>query len=338
MSFRSQEISFFNGIKDFISDLFTSNIKHRRVEVLVFQVLIGVLWWILLSVFQRSFNVLNWPIHFRLLLNIGWGYLFIMLFLGMFVSTITVRSLLDYLFFPLEFLINLLITIFKNWLAQLVDDFFHWFIHFIWNNIITKILLIGMTIIVLTILITGITVGGILLLGLFLAIALATLIAIGYGYYKHYEGDVKKIINDLLCSIRKIFKNIRSIPSAFIDTLKFFILDQMKTISDDERVQALLFQLTLVFLSYVALVYITGIYDPNMWSVIFSVPWMVFIGLQVLFVIFIWWPNGTYSFKRMLTFFFKPLYWLVLPIEIILGWIENLIPCEKQLVQRTGLN
>ena len=329
MSFRNQEISFIEGIKDRIANVFKNAINNRRVEILVFQVIVALLWWGVLSLSQLSMNVLAWPIHIRLLLNLGWIYLFIMLFLGMFVGTITVRTLLDYLFFPLEFFINLLIETLKNWVAQFVRNFISWFIHFIWNNIVTKVILIGLGIIVLGILVSGITISGILLLVLGIAIILAITVAVGYAYYKHYEGETKEIINDLLCNLRELITSIKSIPSGIINTLKFFILDQMKTISDDKRVQALVFQLTLLFISYGVFVYLTGVYDPNSWPIYFFIPWGAFFGLQVLIVIFIWWPKGTYSFERMLTFFLKPLYWLILPIEWFLEWIESLIPCNK---------
>lgn len=336
MSFRSQPIPFIERVKDIISNIFTNNIGNRQIEIILFQILTGMLWWSILSISQQSFNITNWPIHLRTLLNLGWVYLFIILFIGLFVDTITVRRLLDYIFFPIEFIINLIIEIFVKWIAQKVDGFVKWLIYFVWNNIISKILsviAIVLGVIIIGLVATGVTIGGLLLLGLAIAIALAIVIAILYSYYKHYEEEtteiIKKIINDILCGIRGVVKSIKGIPVAIVNTLKFFILDRMKAISDDQRIQALLFQLTLFFWSYAILVYVTGIYDPNLWPILLLIPWaLVFVILQILFITLIWMKDSSYTFEQMLSFMFKPLYWLIYPWEWLLEWVENEIPCE----------
>jgi len=329
MAIRNKPIDFLERLKDAIAAAFQATIKHRPAEIFLLQVLMGLLWWLVLSLFYHSLIFSHWPIHGRILLNMGWVYLFFLLFFGLIFPAITVRKMLDYLFFPVEFLIHVLVWLWQCFL-ELVNEIKTKVINWLWNVLGPWV--IGGLAAAFAAIWAALVAGG---AGVLQALAEAATIIGAAGaalvlFFLLLKNLFMEWLRGMLCRLRDLLIWLKGIPSFLLDTLEAFILDRMKLLSDDERIQALIFQVTLAFLGYSVFLYITEIYNPNEWPWILQWTWFALVMLpQIIMAVFIWMPNSEYGLQRLLKTTFYPVRLLLRPYERLLDWLAGLVPCDK---------
>jgi hypothetical protein len=239
MASLDQPIPFLESIKDAIATFFKSKIQSRALQILVFSLLLiliwcGFLWLVHLAIplILPTILITFWNFLFIPLLFTGAGWFIGIALLLIFQESKGIRDYLDFILFPLEFTINLLFNLFKkikewiygafNWLMNLIGILFFAILFFVF---ITSWIILSLI---------GLSVG----LAFFIAVGIALAVGIAIILYALKK---KEQVEETLCWFHHQIIEFKDLPSNWLNDLKEYIKAWMKTISDDQIWQVIVF-------------------------------------------------------------------------------------------------
>ncbi len=328
MASLDQPIPFLENIKKAITTFFESWTKNKAVQILGFAFSLILIWWgflwlvhLVIPLILPAILITIWNFIFTPLLWASAGWFIAIALILVFQESKSIRDYLDFIFFPLEFTINLLINIFKK-IKEWIYGAFNWLMNLI-GILFFAILFLVFIVSWIALVSIGLGVG----LAFFIAVGIALGVGIAIIIYALKE---KEQVEETLCWVHHQIIEFKDLPSNWLTDLKKYIKAWMEIISDDQIWQVIVFltfPYTLVLSSLLILreFYLTPLVgDPLI--VVVSVSFVASILYLAL-------NSGAKekAMENLLNFLLNSrlLNWLISIYKKTLDWLASLIPCKE---------